>query len=109
MEIKSELDKLGPSVYSALRPLGFTKLETSSDWLGFTINKKEGDRLTLVGFSLTKENPLTFELIARKWQVANPTQTCTNLYQKSFASLKELVDNPNVALAALKENLEDVL
>ena len=65
--------------------------------------------MTMVGFSLRTESPITFALIARKWQVANPSQTCTNLYKKSFATIEEIIDNPNVELEALKKHLENVL
>jgi hypothetical protein len=108
-QIKSQLDDIGQYAYTQLEPVGFTNLKSQPDWLGFTIEKKAGEQLTIVVFSLIKEKPIEFELAARQWQISNPSETCIEIYQKAFASIEEVITNRSMEFTALEERLENEL
>lgn len=50
--IKSLLDLVSEKLFELLKPEGFQKVESSRDWLGFTICRKTQKFLTTVSLSL---------------------------------------------------------
>jgi hypothetical protein len=51
-EIKTQINELGEKILDDLQEIGFTKIKSSTDWLGLTVEKRQGDLVTFVGFSL---------------------------------------------------------
>lgn len=104
-EIKTQINELGEKLLNNLQDLGFTKIKSSNDWLGLTVEKRQGDLLTFVSFSLVRELPLEFELVLRKWDIKNPPGTCVDLYEKSFNNTQDFVFSFNDELTPIREKV----
>jgi hypothetical protein len=104
-EIKTQINELGEKLLNNLQDVGFTKIKSSSDWLGLTVEKRQGDLLTFVLFSLVRELPQEFELVLRKWDIKNLPETCVDLYEKSFNSIQDFVRSLNDELTPIKGKL----
>ncbi len=99
------MDDLGLKVSNYLTPVGFNKLESQSDWLGFTVNRKEGEMSTFVTISLYREQPLEFKLVLRQWNNLNPAETVLDIHSASFASLSEIEISLPLQLKTITEKL----
>ena len=104
---KAQISVLGERLLNNLQQEGFTKIKSSSDWLGLTVEKKSDDLLTFVAFSLNRESPLEFRLLLRKWNINNPLETCVDLYEKTFYSLEEFESSFSRELVIVKEVLRN--
>ena len=104
-KIKIQINELGEKLLDGLQQEGFTKIKSSSDWLGVTVEKKIDDLLTIAGFSLDRESPLEFRLVLRRWNVCDPTKTYIDIYEKKFHSIKEFESSFDNELQIIKEAL----
>jgi|SRR5688572_22473851 len=104
-EIKTEINELGAKLLDGLQGIGFAKIKSSNDWLGLTVEKRNGDLLTFVLFSLVREAPREFQLVLRRWDVKNPPETCVDLYERSFSNIRDFVLSFEDELILIKERL----
>jgi hypothetical protein len=104
-EIKTQINELGEKILDDLQGIGFTKIKSSSEWLGLTVEKRQGDLLTFVLFSLSRESPQEFQLVLRRWDIKNPPATCVDLYEKSFSHMQDFVLSFKDELTLIKEKL----
>jgi hypothetical protein len=89
-KIKSSLNILSEKLFAQLIEEDFQKIESSKDWLGFTVNRKKEGFLTLVSLSLIRELPIEFEIAIKEWEIKDPAKTCFDYYSKTFSSLEEI-------------------
>ena len=104
-EIKTQINELGENLLNNLQDVGFAKIKSSNDWLGLTVERRQGDLLTFVLFSLIRESPKEFGLVLRKWDIKNPSETCIDLYEKRFNHIQDFVFSFNDELTLIKEKL----
>jgi len=107
-EIKTQINELGEKLLETLQQNGFTKIKSSNDWLGFTVEKSQGEILTFVGFSLYVESPQQFQLVLRKWNIKNPSETSVDLYEKKFAKIEEFESSFNEELMIIKNLFNNI-
>jgi hypothetical protein len=101
-KIKAQVNEVGERLMENLKQDGFTKIKSLNDWLGLTVEKRENDLLTFVVFSLCRESPQEFQLVLRKWNVNNPSETCVDLYEKTYNSIEEFQISFNKELKEIK-------
>ena len=92
-QLKDEINALGERLLENLQQYGFTKIKSSNDWLGVTVEKHNNNLLTFVCFSLNRETPLEFEITLRQWDVTNPSATKVDFYNKAFTEIGEFSAN----------------
>ncbi len=107
IEIKNKINDLGEKLLNNLQAEGFTKIKSSNDWLGLTVENKQNDLLTFVCFSVERESPMKFSLVLRKWDIKNPSETAVELYEKSFNTIDEFESLFNYEIKAIKRLLRD--
>jgi hypothetical protein len=106
-ELKAKITETGEKILENLRQYGFTKLKSSNDWLGVTIEKRQIDILTFVGFSLVKESPREFSLILRSWDIKNPAETSVHFYEYSFDNIGSFESDFDSKMATIKKILDN--
>jgi hypothetical protein len=89
-KIKSSLNILSEKLFAQLIEEDFQKIESSKDWLGFTVNRKKEGFLTLVSLSLIRELPIEFEIAIKECEIKDPAKTRFDYYSKTFSSLEEI-------------------
>jgi hypothetical protein len=104
-QIKAQINEGGERLLGNLTQDGFAKIKSSNDWLGLTVEKKVNDLLIFVAFYLSRESPQEFELVLRKWNVNNPSQTCIDLYEKTYNSIEEIQISFNNEVKEIKRLL----
>lgn len=102
IEIKARINELAEKLLSNLQQEGFSKIKSSDDWLGITVEKKEDDLLTFVAFSLYHESPMEFQLDLKKWNIKNPSGTVVQLYERTFNSIEEFESSFEQHIRVLK-------
>jgi hypothetical protein len=103
--IKARINEVGDRLLENLKQDGFTKIKSSNDWLGLTVEKKENDLLTFVAFCLRRESPKEFQLFLRKWNVNNQSETCIDLYEKKYNSIDEFQASSDKDVKEIKDSL----
>ena len=106
-EIKTQINEWGEKILDDLQGIGFTKIKSSNEWLGLTVEKRRGDLLIFVSFSLSRESPQEFQIVLRKWDIKNPSETCVDLYENSFSNIEDFVLSFSNELKLIKEKLLD--
>ena len=105
-QLKDEINALGERLLENLQQYGFTKIKSSNDWLGVTVEKHNNNLLTFVCFSLNRETPLEFEITLRQWDVTDPSKTKVDFYNKTFTEIGEFSVNFDTEFDAIKTKLQ---
>lgn len=108
---KSELMVFGQSLFDRYKEFGFTEFNTKSDWLGFTITKRQQRKYAQIGASLSDAKYPSVTVGLMIYDKYSKNGDSNNLI--TFKSLDELkstfTDSPSVIDDKLKHVLQQNL